>query len=199
MGRGVRAALLVVVLVGCGIDRRYGPQDNPTTIRDVTGVDFGWVCDDQGCKVTRLATTPAPDPCPNPQDSAYGDSWGRFVEVCSVCLGHEPGFYWSTTPGQCRVLACATDANCPSIYESNPEAGYACVNGLCQNIDTVRWPRDKLTYDMVEQMCFAVHPRPETAAFASPAAMAVQHEVDASCPLTATPEPCPLPADCRMP
>jgi hypothetical protein len=199
MGRGVLAAGFVVVLLGCGVEHRYGPQDNPTQVRDVTGVDFGWLCDDAGCSLTRLASTPAPDPCSNPQDAAYGWSWGRFVDICSVCLGHEPGFLWGSTSGQCRVLACASDANCPKIYDGSPEDGYECVNGLCQNIDTARFPRDTFTYSDVDSMCFAGHPRAETRDFATPETRAIQSDIDAACPVTATRDTCHLPADCRVP
>jgi len=190
-----------MALLGCGKERLYGPEDNPKSLRDVTGVEFGWSCDQQGCNVTRLAGTPPPDPCRNGNaaDSAYANSWARFVEICSVCLGHEKGFYWSSTPGQCRLVACNTDANCPAIYESDPASAYACVDGLCQNTDSARFPRDTLNRYDVESLCFAVHPRANTVDPLAPTVMEIESTVAGACPSTDPTVGCPLPAGCRMP
>jgi len=199
MYRACLAAGLIAAALGCGNDRRYGPNDNPTALRDATGVAFGWSCDGQGCVVTQLAATPAPNPCPNPNASAYSFSWGRFVEICSVCLADEPGFYWSTTPGECRIVACDADADCPALYESGPGDGYDCVNDLCQNVDTVRFPRGTLRRIEVEQLCFAVHPRTDTASPSSPTTQDVVDAVEAACPDALPTDPCTLPAGCLTP
>jgi hypothetical protein len=190
---------LAAILLGCGSERRYGPEDNPTTVRDVTGVEYGWSCTDPGCVVTQLATTPPPNRCTDPTASAYGFAWGRFVDLCSICLAREPGFYWSTTPGECRLLACETDAHCPAFYQAAPEEAYACVNGLCQNIDTGRFPRDVLKRIDVESLCFAVHPRGDTAAPLSPTTQEILAAIEAACPGATAIDACPLPAGCRMP
>ena len=189
----------IAAALGCGNDRRYGPNDNPTALRDATGVAFGWSCDGQGCVGTQLAATPAPNPCPNPNASAYSFSWGKFVEICSVCLASEPGFYWSTTPGECRILACDADADCPALYESGSGDGYACVNGVCQNVDTARFPRGTLRRIEVEQLCFAVHPRSDTATPVSPTTQDVEDAVEAACPGALPTDPCPLPSGCFTP
>jgi hypothetical protein len=189
------AAGLAVASLGCGAE--YGPEDNPTAVRDVTGVEFGWSCKDSGCKLELLPSTPPPDPCPDPNDSAYNIAWGRFFEVCSVCVLHAPGAYWGTTPGQCRLLACDTDADCPAIFQYSPEAGYACVGGLCQNVDTARYPRDVLNREQVEQLCLTELPRADTSSPFSQTTMEVLSRADAACPDPAG--PCQVPAGCRMP
>jgi hypothetical protein len=199
MRRGVFGVALAALL-GCGSDGRlYGPEDNPTAVRDVTGVEFGWSCDARGCQVTLLPATPPPDLCSDPTASAYSFGWGRFVEICSVCLAREEGIYWSTTPGQCRILACDTDAQCPALYQATPESDYACINGLCQNADTGRFPRDVLQKLHAQQLCFAVHPRADTAEPFSATTQEVLVSVNIACPGADPTAPCTLPAGCRMP
>src|SRR6516162_4456117 len=88
----------VVVALGC-VGSEYGPADNPTEVRAVTGVPFGWSCDSSGCQITLAAGTPAPDPCTSPGDQpGYGTFWGRFFSVCSVCVTSrsDGSTYWST-------------------------------------------------------------------------------------------------------
>ena len=96
-------------------------------------------------------------------------------------------------------MACDTDADCPAIYEISPESAYACVHGLCQNVDTTLYPRDALSYDVVESLCFAVRPRTDTADVFSPTTREIESTVSAACPLTAAPADCQLPAGCMMP
>ena len=199
MGRVLQAAALAAVAVSCGSGPGYGPADNPTSVRDVTGVEFGWSCGDSGCVVTPLAATPAPYPCAAPDTADYSYTWGRLFEICSVCVAHEPDIYWSTTPGRCRILACDTDADCPTIYQYSPQSAYVCVNGLCQNADTARFPPEVLTKTVVEQLCFAVHPRADTELFLSTTASEILSSVEAACPGALPTEPCTLPAECRAP
>ena len=198
MGRVLQAAALAAVAVSCGSGPGYGPADNPTSVRDVTGVEFGWSCGDSGCVVTPLAATPSPYPCTAPDTAAYSYTWNDSSRSAASArsttwhlLEHDPG--------QVQVLACETDANCPTIYQYSPQSAYACVNGLCQNADTARFPREVLTKTVVEQLCFAVHPRMETEELLSTTASEVLSSVEAACPGALPTEPCTLPAQCRAP
>jgi hypothetical protein len=194
------AGMVLGAAVGCGgYERLYGPEDNPSSLRDVAGVEFGWSCDDRGCVVTQLPATPPPDPCGDPTAAAYSFSWGRFFRICSVCLARQEGIHWSTTAGQCRILACDSDDDCPALYEWSPESRYACANGLCQNSDEARFPRAATTRFDVEDLCFAMHPRADTAQPFSPTTQDVLAAVEAACPGAGPSDPCPLPAGCRMP
>ncbi len=188
---------LALLGVGCG-NRDYGPGDNPPQVTDVTGVNFGWVCIQSGCGVTRLGATPAPDPCDTGQPG-YGYAWGRFFEVCSVCYPSDASVQWSSTPGQCRMIACLTSADCPVMFENSPPDVYECVHGLCENADVGRYPRDPLQRVDAEELCFAQLPRAQTATSSAPAAVAVETELDASCAGTDPMSTCTLPGDCRSP
>jgi hypothetical protein len=191
MGRGARTVALTAALFGCGAGASTG------TVRDVSGAEFGWSCD-QGCKVTRVADTPPPDACPNPNDAAYSFTWGRFVEICSVCLEHADGVYWSSSAGQCRPIGCSVDLDCPTVIET-PVSTYECVNGVCENTDTTTYPRDQLSRDDVLLLCFADHPRAETTNDLSPASEDVETAVDAACPATDPTSACSLPVGCHAP
>ena len=72
--KAYRVAYLALVFgLGCGSSGNgYGPADNPTTVRDVTGVEFGWDCDASGCLVG-LSSGPYPFP-PLPQPSTTADA-----------------------------------------------------------------------------------------------------------------------------
>jgi hypothetical protein len=197
----VAAIAAAAIAVGCDASgpvtySGYGPADNPVTVHDVTGMVFGWQCTNQ-CEVTQIAGTAPPDPCGAADRPGYGYTWGRFVDVCSVCLATDGT--WGTSQGQCRMLACATSADCPVIYWRAPASVYECVDGLCQGADQTARPRTSLTRYEVEDLCFAPHPRAETRDWSGAGAMQVQAEVDAACPGDDPLEICSLPADCRTP
>jgi hypothetical protein len=193
-GRWVQ--VLVVIGSGCGHD--YGSADNPSQVTDVSGVPFAWTCDASGCELGRTAETPFPDPCSSDDQPAYSYAWGRFFDVCSVCVPSS-GAGWSTTPGQCRMLACQTSADCPVIYGYSPVAVYECVDGLCEAADTSAHPRNPLRREDAEDLCFATHPRADTVSFGAPATIAVESELDANCTGTDPFAICTLPDDCRAP
>jgi hypothetical protein len=197
------AAVVVgsAVAPGCGSagGSGFGPEDNPTTVRDVTGVEFGWDCGSKGCQVAIVDGTPPPDPCGGGERAAYSYAWGRFFDLCSVCVSSDTT-YWSTSPGQCRILACDTSDDCPVIYPYAMAYVYECVNGLCQDADQNRWPRTPpLSRTETEQLCFAVHDRTETNSPFGAGAMQVEAELDASCTGTYPMDTCTLPAGCRTP
>jgi hypothetical protein len=191
--------LALTVVLGCGSGGNgYGPEDNPTTLRDVTGVEFGWDCDASGCQVGLLASTPPPDPCGGDSRAAYGYAWGRFFEICSVCVSADNAF-WSTFPSQCRILACDTSDDCPIIYPYASVYIYECVNGLCQDADQNRRPRTTLDRTETEQLCYAALDRTETSDPFSAASLAVDTDLDASCTGPNPMDTCSLPTACRAP
>jgi len=175
-----------------------GPADNPATLRDVSDTVFGWDCKSNGCQIASVAETPPPDPCGGGERAAYSYAWGRFFDVCSVCVSAD-GTSWGTTPGQCRMLACDTDADCPVIYVYSPVDVYECVNGACENADQTRRPRTPLTRTDAQDLCFAVYPRADTNNPFGTIPMQVQAELDANCTGTDPMDTCTLPADCRAP
>jgi hypothetical protein len=200
--RGTRVLVqaLVIIMIAPGCRRAaYGPDDNPNTVRDVTAVEFGWSCDSIGCEITSLPTTPAPDPCTGDDTPNFGWSWGRYFEVCSVCDPSDGASRIIRTPGQCRLLACSTSADCPVLFDVSPVDVYECVGGLCENTDQGRWPRTPLRRANAEQLCFAVHARAETRTLTSPATVQVETDLDASCAGPAFDDACSLPAGCRAP
>ncbi len=192
-------AIAIATFAPACVRSGYGPEDNPTTVRDVTGVPFGWSCTSYGCEIALLPTTPAPDACAGSDTPNYGWSWGRYFEVCSVCDPSDASYTFSTTPGQCRVLACATSMDCPIMFDVSPVDVYECVGGLCENTDQGRWPRTPLRRIDAESLCFAVHDRVETRTLTSPATVQVEAELDASCAGPAFDDVCSLPAGCRAP
>ena len=177
----------------------YGPADNPTTVRDVSGVVFGWDCQSNGCEVASLPETPAPDPCGGSDRAGYSYTWGRFFDICSVCVASDGSGIWGTTPGQCRLLACDTSADCPLIYAHAPIDIYECVNGLCENTNQTRRPRTPLIRVDAQDLCFAVYPRSETNRLSLPVPMQVEAELDAACIGSDPLDTCTLPTDCRAP
>jgi hypothetical protein len=193
-----QAIALAAVAAACRAPG-YGPGDNPTRVRDVTGVEFGWDCDLNGCEIRSLAATPPPDACAATDTPNYGWSWGRYFEVCSVCDRNDDSYTFTTTAGQCRLLACATSMDCPVIFEVSPVDVYECVGGLCENTDQGRWPRAPLRRFNAEELCFAVHDRADTRTRTSPAAVQVEADLDASCAGPAFDAVCSLPAGCREP
>ncbi len=200
--RSAAVALLWAGALGCGGDAGsgYGPADNPTMVSDVTGAAFGWLCDSSDCQVGLLAATPAPDPCSGANQPGYGYGWGRFFEICSACFPTDGSmFLWSSTPGQCRLLACDTSADCPIMFTSSPADVYECVDGLCENADQSRRPRTPLQRVDAESLCFAVHPRSETSSLLAAASVQVEAELDANCTGSDPMATCSLPSDCRQP
>jgi hypothetical protein len=194
----VQALAIVTIAPACRRSE-YGPEDNPTKVRDVSAVEFGWSCTSIGCGITALPTTPAPDACGGDDTPNYGWSWGRYFEVCSVCDPSDATYRFSTTPGQCRLLACSTSMDCPVMFDISPVDVYECVEGLCENTDQGRWPRTPLRRMDAEQLCFAVHARAETRTLTSPATVQVEADLDASCAGQAFDDACSLPAGCRAP
>jgi len=196
-------AIASLATLGCdggGGGSKYGPADNPTTVRDVTGVVFGWNCA-ADCSVGFVMSTPPADPCGGGDRSAYSYQWGRFFDICSVCVATDSAgqLYWSTTPGQCRMLACDTAADCPLIYAYSPNTVYECVDGLCQAADQNLHPRTPLTRTDAQDLCYAVYDRSATSNPFYATSQQVQADLNANCTGTYPMDTCTLPADCRAP
>lgn len=136
--------MLAASFVACG-HSPPGPEDNPPVLVDTTGIEFEWACDGSGCKLGNFGIAPACDP----QESAiFGLAWGRFYEICSVCDGE-------SRPDGCRPVSCKTDSDCPQIFWYTEMAEYECRHGLCQNLDTDKFPTSSLDIYDLFTLCFA--------------------------------------------
>lgn len=195
----MRAAIVVLVVAGAlGCGPRYGPEDNPTMLMDASGGVFGWACTDEGCRIQTVAGTPPPADC-GPGRPVWGLSWGPYFEICTACSFSDSGS-WSTTAGECRILACEVDADCPVLFRYVDEPRFVCMNGLCRNDDLARFPRDApLDRRALERLCLAEVPREETLSPLTPRSVEILAAIDAACPPRPETGPCTLPPTCRAP
>ena len=186
-------SLLCLTLLGaCG-----NPLDIPDKIRDSTGLEFGWDCSES--TLCDLSSAPAiSSSCDLP---VWGRSWGRFYSLCSAC--GLPSGGWASVDFQCRPVACDSDGDCPQIAARASDSDairediYECVEGLCQNADTARHPRDALRSSDASLLCYANVGREETRFFASPAVLLREPALMEACPISA--DTCVLPAVCDAP
>lgn len=175
-------SLSFFLLVACG------PLDNPEVLRDSTGLEFGWDCSESSlCDVTSV-----PELSWDCEGPGWGRSWGRFYEFCEACA--LPGGSWYATNFACRPVACDVDRDCPQVASTEREDIYECVEGLCQNADTERHPRDLLRTSDASTLCYANVGRDETRGFDSPAVQSREPALREACPTSA--ETCVLPAVC---
>jgi hypothetical protein len=177
-----------------------GGHDNPSQLRDVTGVPYGWQCvaPRGACQVAPTDATPPPAACEPSATPGYAVSWGRFFDICDVCVDPVTQV-WSTEAGRCRLVACSADADCPVIFTDSPISVYVCRNGICQSADTGQYPPGSLKRFEVEDLCFAVHDRAETADAASAASSSVEAALDAACTGPSPLSSCDIPTSCRVP
>jgi hypothetical protein len=85
------------------------------------------------------------------------------------------------------------------MFQDSPPDVYDCIDGLCENADTGRFPRTPLLREDAEELCFAAHPRADTVTLTAPATVTVESELDTSCTGSDPFATYTLPADCRAP
>lgn len=169
------------------------PIENPEIVRDSTGLEFGGSCAENSlCDITSVPMVALEAPC---EGAFWGRMWGRFYELCVACA--VPGIGWVTTSPECRPLACSTDADCPHVVSSERDDRYECSDGLSQNADVERHPRDVLTPQAARALCYATIPRADTDDPLAPETRAREEALNAECPVSA--ESCLLPAACSAP
>ncbi len=184
--------LSLALVLSCAASCSRLDLPNPSVVRDSTGVEFGWSCEDSTlCDIT---SGPAADDATTCSTGAFwGRFWGRFYSVCAACPTGV-GSSWGAGAGACRPLACAADADCPEIISDEATNIYECFEGLCQNEDIERFPRDALTRSDAELLCFADVPRSETTSISSPAVRTREDALASQCPdIDAS---CDLPPEC---
>jgi hypothetical protein len=194
----VAAVVAVLAVAACGSDGP-APHANPSTLTDITGLVIGWQCGaaPDSCSLSPIAETPAPDPCGDAMTAGFDFESGRFFSICSVCLSSSNG--WSTTPGQCRIVSCTSDLDCPVLRGNTSTSVFVCRNAICQNDDARVYPPGALKRFEVEELCFAVHDRSETTSLTSSASVQVEAEIDAVCPGGDALASCSVPAGCQAP
>ena len=108
------AGIAALLLAACGnADWTCGPADNPTALRDVTGVNFAWICaKENGCSVGLSPSTPPPEPCSDDMTPAHSYDYERYFHICSVCSNIE-NLYWTSGAPLCRLVVCETSNDCP--------------------------------------------------------------------------------------
>ena len=166
-----------------------GPE-NPRTVRDTTGVVFGWECGRSGCSPSTIeGTTPPASAYGSGLYSLWGMFAGRLVLVCPAAV--QSGETWWTNQALCRGLACEADANCPApMASATTTFTYQCVNSLCQ--DTAK----PLHNDQATALCLA-EARREDAPVDGPLVQGVIAELAKTCPSAG--ETCSVPLSCRQP
>lgn len=147
-----------LLLATCLASSMFGCSDQPQVLVDTSGARFDWRCAKGVCELGLLPETPSPLPCPQGHASDYSFSKGRFVEVHSVCNNPTQDL-WSAELGDGRYLACEVDDDCPQLDFFASPALYECSAGLCQNVDTDRYPRDTITMMEAVPLCIAELPR----------------------------------------
>jgi len=189
--RNLSLALVALTCCACA-----PALENPDVVHDSTGLEFGWSCtDSQFCQIGSGPSSLDFEPPSCSGGRTWGAFWGRFYEVCIACLIDDVG--WSAAPEDCRPLACASDRDCPEFITGGRLDAYECADGLCQNVDQSRHPRDVLRPRNAQTLCYAPVPRAETVRFDAPAVVTRREALDAECPLDAA--SCELPAACAWP
>ena len=193
-------ATLATLFVACSSSPN---ASNPKTLRDTTGLVFGWSCD-QTCSVNAPRNAPLPADCGSGVHYDYDD-----IRIALICLSvPQP----QVGPGvsqfldtSCRPVACDTSAECPRFAEAN----FECKAGLCQRIGDSFTAVTEL--DAVA-LCLSSVPRSPScsAAGADPVVQQAETAAQASCsPPNPNPPPdatgytllerCQVPQGCRTP
>jgi hypothetical protein len=152
-------------------------------------MEVGWACDDVPCDVVLIENSFVPS-CEQGEKPTYGQSWGRFFSLWSTC-GDAAWF-----PFEERLVACNTSNDCPNLYYYKEPAEFDCIHGLCQNIDTDKFPRNRLLPFHVELLCYGNVPRTATTSLFDVEVERVQALVTAQCPSAGA---CTVPAECLQP
>jgi hypothetical protein len=169
-------------------------SDQPEMLVDTSDARFEWRCSKDVCEFGVLPETPEPVWCPEADVPGYSYVWGRFIEVLSVC-GDPDGSGWSAGYGDGRFLACDADEDCPQLDFYEHPSWYECSAGLCQNVDTERFPRDSgfVSQNEAVNLCLAEAPRAEGDI------VAIQALILYHCGPNSAPCPLPLPDPCWQP
>ncbi len=142
------AGILILALTACDDAPATLAEANPTTLYDQSGAVFDWDCSDeqQGCKLARIGDEPPLPACSPDEPPGFSYSWNRFFEVEAVCNVNKNGVAWVSLGGWGRLTVCESDADCPQMLNYETVDEYECRAGLCQNVDTERFPADLLPY-----------------------------------------------------
>jgi len=192
---GATAAAWIVA----GCDEDHGNWGNPTAVCEAPdGACWDWHCTVSGCEprfTDDIEDAWLPE-CAEGEQLHASWSGGRFVEIHVFCVEASAGgaFFWAANPYQGRPLLCDSDADCPQI-EPNDQLT-ECVSGLCQSTDTELYPRDLVSRETAEALCFASFSRAETVDDVE-LVQSVYDDIEAACP-DGWDEPCagPLPDYC---
>ena len=184
--------MLLTGPAACGSDASdCGPDANPTTLTDTSGVTFDWVCSaGRGCRLEAPAGYEHPLPCGDDKTPGFGQSFGHFFSICATCFSESGS--WAYFPGDCRIVTCDAASDCPNLCYYDDPIELECADGLCRRRDR---PRDLDARDVMK-LCFAELPRSETWNQGQSAVTQVDALVASSC----TPEgrPCDLPEECPL-
>lgn len=157
----IPVSLLLALPAGLLLLACDGPPGiwNPWTVREAPDGDaWFWEC-------TRFRCTPHPTDqidgipeCPDGWESSAAFYAGRFFAIATTCKPPDGGGH--SYLGWTRLAICDDDHDCPNIFHWREY--YECVNGLCQNTDSERFPRDVLIRDWALDLCFSALPREQT-------------------------------------
>lgn len=187
-----RAVFAAIVLAACndGADEPVQPE----TIRDQSGAVFGWECDADSCRVTRVEGSPPLPDCGADGQAIYSYSWGSLIEITAACKFDDmPG--WGALGGWGRFVVCEEDADCPSVVSGSGRDEYLCHAGLCRSVATVEEHDDLPNRWMMPNLCFGEQPRFEP--YSDPDTWAA---IEAACPGESINDACnAIPAGCVDP
>jgi hypothetical protein len=166
-------------------------QAGPQSIVDSSGAPFALQADGS---LDLVEGTPAPAPCGDTR-AFYGWALGRFITIGSACA-YDDGS-WTTIANLERPVACTTTDDCPGWQSWS----FECRHGLCQNVDTTRYPPLAVDWPLATELCYAPFPRADTIEPLGPVALQVYQATTSVCPSTASSQPCalPLPTICWQP
>ncbi len=178
-GKRAGACVLIWLCASCGSG---GGRQNPTTLRDTTGLVVPWDCSASGCEVGNAPNAFAT--CD--QASAYWGYVGRLFYVCASTI--TAGTDFNTKIDDCRATVCASDDDCPYMQGYD----YRCRSGLCYDaaFTVVNDSSD------IVALCLGATPRPTDCNANDPAVTAL---FAANCVQTETTSTCTVPPSCAQP
>ncbi len=193
--RCVILTLSVGVLCACADDAKRVPQ--PERVRDLNEEVYGWDCDEYGydCHASFVPESPPPPTCSEDWHPSVVWTAGsnRFFPLYVTCADDETGT-WLIDGWLSRFLACESDADCPNLIFTDAEYRFECASGLCQNRDTMEFPRDILHPSEVAGLCLAGTPRRSLFEISTADADEFWAPIDESCPEGGT--ECRIPSGC---
>lgn len=136
----------LALIAGCALE-------NPPYVRDTTGAEVGWTCDNGSCTTVQESySPPVPTDCGERTEHLVGA--GALAILCDVTATDEGDVVHERT---CRPLACADELDCPQ-WDARE---YACVSSICQAVDGYALDRIDLA-----ALCLYDLPRPPSCAAA---------------------------------